>query len=177
MTMIELGHSMSCVHRDLGGGKNGWSYGGKARGESGSGRVNAPVTFINKVRKLVAIRNRLRGVYIENDDAFKVIKRWDKFENVLFYLDPPYPHSTRVDTNAYEYEMDDVQHERLIELVLSCKSKFVISSYPNSIYDRLLEHGFRKIEREVPVFASNARETNKRRRYAVEVLYIRDTSV
>ena len=54
--------------------------------------------------------------------------------NTLFYLDPPYLHQTRTSKKKYTFEMSPEDHEKLLKLVLECKSKFVISGYDNEMY-------------------------------------------
>lgn len=45
--------------------------------------------FMNKMKKVPLIYERLRGVYIENLDFRELMDRYDT-ENALFYCDPPY---------------------------------------------------------------------------------------
>lgn len=75
-------------------------------------------------------------VQIENDDALNVIKRYDSFET-LFYCDPPYPHGSRGDKNAYKYEMSDLMHIKLAEVLKSIKAKVAISGYRCELMDEL----------------------------------------
>lgn len=44
--------------------------------------------------------------------------------------------------------MDDEQHKQLIDLLLTVRGSFAISTYPNDEYDRLLEVGAHKFVRD-----------------------------
>lgn len=57
-----------------------------------------------------------------------MIQRYDSGET-LFYCDPPYPHASRGDKNAYGYEMSDMEHIRLATLLRKVKGKVAISGY------------------------------------------------
>lgn len=88
---------------------------------------------------LQVVIERLRGVVIENKDAFSVIELHDSPETV-FYCDPPYVHSTRCQRSsvgAYRYELSDDDHSRLSDLLKSVQGMVVLSGYPCELYDRL----------------------------------------
>lgn len=85
---------------------------------------------------------RLRGVQIECKPAVEVIKRFN-FQNVLIYADPPYVLSTR-HGKQYRYEMDDVEHERLLLALLEHKGLALLSGYDNELYNDLLKGWYRK---------------------------------
>ena len=111
-----------------------------------------------------AFVERLRGVVIENKDAFEVIAQHDN-SDTLTYCDPPYPHETRNmrrGNAAYACEFTQADHERLAELLGGCAGSVVVSSYPSKLYDRLYA-GWR-VE-ECDAFADGARSRR-------EVLYL-----
>lgn len=92
---------------------------------------------------------RLRGVCIENRDAADVIKQHDT-EETLFYVDPPYVHSTRNlqrGNATYAVEMDDKGHQELAAQLLGLKGMVVLSGYPCDLYDDLYG-GWLSIDRE-----------------------------
>jgi DNA adenine methylase len=108
--------------------------------------------------------DRLRGVVIESRDACEVINAHDNSE-ALFYVDPPYPLSTRNSLRAsgvYAEEMADSDHEQLAEVLRKARGMVVLSSYPSELYDRLYE-GWQRIERAA--LADGARKR-------VEVLWL-----
>jgi DNA adenine methylase len=116
---------------------------------------------------MAATIDRLRGVVIENRDAFKVIQKYDE-TNALHYVDPPYVHSTRKRSRAgrgYRHEMTDAQHEQLAEMLHSVKGAVIVSGYPSALYEKLFK-GWERIERTGP-FADGADERT-------EVLWLRN---
>lgn len=96
----------------------------------------APISFMN-VSHLYQIAERLRGVQIESDFAGNVITRYDSPET-LFYLDPPYPASTRGRwaKHAYRFEITDRQHLVLAEMVHSLQGMVILSGYQCELYDQ-----------------------------------------
>lgn len=76
---------------------------------SRAGMAGAVSRWLGSVDGLSEIVQRLLRVQIENAAAIEVIQRYDS-EETLFYCDPPYPHDSRVDANAYGYEMTDNEH-------------------------------------------------------------------
>lgn len=104
---------------------------------------------------------RLKGVIIENTDAFKLIDKHKEQENILWYLDPPYPPDTRTRANihSYAFEMTSEQHKQLIDLILKVKGMLIISSYDNDIYRKLETFGWRK---EMKVYRNNTFQSGER---------------
>ncbi|OGV36174.1 MAG: hypothetical protein A2020_12275 [Lentisphaerae bacterium GWF2_45_14] len=93
--------------------------------------------------------DRLAGVIIENMDAFALIEKHKDDSNILWYLDPPYPHDTRTQANKhkYAYELTDEQHRLLIDLLQQIRGMVIISSYDNPIYTELEKSGWKKESR------------------------------
>ena len=103
---------------------------------SRAGMAGAVSRWLGSIDALPEIAQRLLRVQIENDDAIKVIKRYDS-EETLFYCDPPYPHESRGDNNAYGYEMTDDKHRELARVLHSLKGKVALSSYHCDLMDEL----------------------------------------
>ena len=123
----------------------GWRY---QIGTGDNSRASAIGSW-NDTHHLWAVAERLKQVQIEHDDAFKVIRRFDSHET-LFYLDPPYVHSTRYhssDNKGYSHEMEDDAHRRLAEMVKALDGMVIISGYPSALYDELFV-GWTCISRE-----------------------------
>lgn len=107
---------------------------------------------------------RLAGVVIENRHALEVIEQQDT-STTLFYLDPPYPHSTRSGkanrsgsagrAHAYRHEMTDDEHAQLAVVLATIKGMAVVSGYRCDLYDSLYV-GWRRVERQT--FADGARK-------------------
>lgn len=65
----------------------------------------------------------------------------------FLYLDPPYLHSTRRDRAIYRCELSDAQHEKLLELLASIKTPWILSGYRSGMYDdAAARHGWRSID-------------------------------
>ncbi|OFV65789.1 MAG: D12 class N6 adenine-specific DNA methyltransferase [Candidatus Syntrophoarchaeum butanivorans] len=100
------------------------------------GMSGAVSRWLNRIDALWAVAERLRRVQIENRDAFEVMLKYDS-PQTLFYLDPPYPHDSRGDINAYGYEMTEKEHEKLAEILHSIKAKAAISGYLSPLTKKL----------------------------------------
>ena len=98
--------------------------------------------WLGSIEKLKAVAIRFMGVHIECRPANYIIKAYDD-PNSFQYLDPPYIPESRVSHGDFRYEMTKEEHKELLELVLSCESKFAISSYDNSLYNEMLKDWFR----------------------------------
>ncbi len=95
---------------------------------SRAGMAGAVSRWLGSVDDLAEIAQRLMRVQIENAPALEVIERYDSPET-LFYCDPPYPHGSRGDSQAYLHEMKDDQHRRLAEVLHRVQGKVVLSGY------------------------------------------------
>jgi DNA adenine methylase len=103
---------------------------------SRAGMAGAVSRWLGAVEDLPLIAQRLLRVQIENEPAIEVIERYDS-EETLFYCDPPYPHDSRGDANAYANEMTNEQHRELAQVLRSVKGKVALSSYHCKLMDDL----------------------------------------
>ena len=103
---------------------------------SRAGMAGAVSRWLGSVDGLPEIVQRLLRVQIENAPALDVIRRYDT-EATVFYLDPPYVHSSRGDRSAYGHEMTDRDHEQLAGVLRSIRGRAVLSGYRTPIYDDL----------------------------------------
>jgi len=103
---------------------------------SRAGMAGAVSRWLGTVEALPEIAQRLLRVQIENDLAINVIRRYDS-EETLFYCDPPYPHESRGDSNAYLYEMTNEDHVKLAEVLHNVKGKVALSGYHCDLLDEL----------------------------------------
>jgi DNA adenine methylase len=103
---------------------------------SRAGMAGAVSRWLGAVEDLPLIAQRLLRVQIEHAPAIEVIQRYDS-EETLFYCDPPYPHGSRTDINAYANEMNDDQHRELAKVLHSVKGKVALSSYHCDLNDEL----------------------------------------
>lgn len=98
--------------------------------------------WINYPKEIDAFCDRLRGVVIDHKPAIDVMKEHDSPET-LFYVDPPYPHSTRRG-GRYRHEMSGGDHDILLQKLSELKGKVMLSGYSEERYEQL---GWRKEEK------------------------------
>lgn len=122
---------------------------------SRAGMAGAVSRWLGSVEGLEYIASRLLRVQIESDKAEMVIKRYDS-NNTLFYCDPPYPHESRGDSKAYQFEMTDKEHESLAKLLNSVKGKVAVSGYDCDLMRRLYK-GW-KVHKEKPKMAMSIKQ-------------------
>lgn len=103
---------------------------------SRAGMAGAVSRWLGSVEGLEYIASRLLRVQIEHDEAARVIQRYDS-PDTLFYCDPPYPHESRGDRNAYAYEMTDQMHVELASILKRVKGKVAMSGYRCELLDKL----------------------------------------
>lgn len=103
---------------------------------SRAGMAGAVSRWLGAVEDLPLIAQRLLRVQIENAPSTEVIQRYDS-EDTFFYCDPPYPHDSRGDSNAYAYEMTDEQHRELAEVLRNVKGKVALSGYQCDLMEEL----------------------------------------
>ena len=129
-------------------------------------------TFIDKVRRLVENAQKLRQCQIMNEDGIELMKRLDN-EATFMFVDPPYLSKTlRSQGKIYATEYDDELHYRLIDFATTAKSKIMLASYPNELYDQLLKRGWIRIDKVKHITAGHY--TSKRRKLSrrIESLYL-----
>lgn len=105
---------------------------------SRAGMAGAVSRWLGSVEGLSEIAQRLLRVQIEHAPAIEVIQRYDS-EETLFYCDPPYPHDSRGDSNAYAFEMTDDDHRELAKVLHQVRGKVALSSYESPLMSELYE--------------------------------------
>lgn len=105
-----------------------------------------------------AFTSRLRGVTIESREALQVLETFDG-PDTLFYVDPPYPLSTRGNARGvrqkYIRELTDDDHSTLAKVLHAACGMVVLSGYACDLYDRELFPGWERHER--PALADGGR--------------------
>lgn len=111
--------------------------------------ISKPVSdMLSTVERLPEIHQRLKSVVIENCDAVSLIPKYDK-PSVLFYLDPPYHHSTR-GVARYMVDMDNDKQEQLLKVLVELKyARVLLSGLDCEVYDKLLDHGWNRVDFDV----------------------------
>jgi len=113
--------------------KSGWSY-----CRSIESRAAKSYSWAAGIEQLPDILERFRGVQIENDNALKIIRRYDT-EDCIIYEDPPYLISTRTQPEGYNYEVNTLFHRTLAKLNRELKAKVAVSGYESDLYRELYE--------------------------------------
>src|ERR1044071_1533005 len=85
---------------------------------------------------------RLRGVVIENRPALEILKKHDG-PQTLHYVDPCYLHELRGRSDGYGHEMNQADHELLLDSILKLSGMVVLSGYDSRLYDSALQ-GWKK---------------------------------
>lgn len=120
-------------------------------GVRGSRNQSAASDLLSWPGAVDAFVERLRGVSIESRDALYLMARTDG-PGTLFYVDPPYPHSTRGSAKGvrqkYAQELTDDDHRRLAGVLQDLQGMVVLSGYPCDLYDRELFAGWERHERQ-----------------------------
>ena len=138
--MLVLGAQSHGASGAAGGKLSGWRRGNReAQGKKGSGGAANSYAreWANLHGQVQAWVDRLAGVYIECDEALSIVGRWDA-PDTLFYVDPPYLHSTRIGARSvYRHEMTDADHVQLAERLKACHAMVMVSGYPSALYEDL----------------------------------------
>ena len=117
--------------------------------------------WLTTIDGLSAVHKRLQRVVILCQDAINVIKSQDG-DKTLFYLDPPYLPATRTSTDVYRHEMSKAEHRRLLDLLTGIQGRFLLSGYPNSLYDGFAsKYGWNRVDFDL---ANNAAGGKEKRR-------------
>jgi DNA adenine methylase len=94
--------------------------------------------WLSAVEGLPAVHERLKRVVIVGPKpAVDVIRQQDG-RDTLTYCDPPYLHETRAARDTYAHEMTTAEHRQLLDALLACRGKVMLSGYPSALYDGAL---------------------------------------
>lgn len=118
--------------------------------------------WLSAVEGLPEIHARLKRVEVRNQDAVDFIQELDA-DYTLHLCDPPYCHSTRSATKAYEHEMTDEQHAALLDTLSQVKGKFMLSGYQSEMYDNAAtKHGWNRHDFVIDNKSSSAKVKEKK---------------
>lgn len=128
----------------------------------GSGGQSVMADWANYPDSIGAFAARLRPVMLECRPAVQVIEEQDD-TRTLFYVDPPYPVSTRSGISwpsdlgrAYAHEMTDDDHRELAATLRAVEGMVVLSGYPCALYDVELYPDWHRVTR--PALADGNRD-------------------
>jgi DNA adenine methylase len=125
--------------------------------------IKKRMRFLSSLERLSKIHQRLKNVAILNTDFRKLLKLYGDREDAFFYLDPPY-----YGISGYYIKFTKQDHEDLLEMVKNMKAKWLLSNYPNKLYDEHLKDFYRL---EVEVSKHSAITGNNPKPKAIEVLW------
>ena len=139
------------------GHSNSWS---RSVGMSRRSMAGAVSRYLSAIEAMPLVHERLMRVQIEQNDFRKILTQYDS-ERTLFYLDPPYMHETR-QRQRYQYELNDKDHREMCEIILEGRGKFILSGYPNRLYETLLEpKGWKREDFATSCFAAGRTQASK----------------
>lgn len=119
-------------------------------------------SWLSAVEGLPEAHDRLKGVVVLNRDAMDVIRQQDG-KDTWFYLDPPYMPETRVSKQAYDHEMSEDDHARLLLTLSDISGKFLLSGYDCPLYSEMAQHmGWTRVEKSVASHAGKGSKKSKR---------------
>jgi len=101
-----------------------------------------------------------------------IMANWRK--ETTIYIDPPYPLGTRSSNQRYANELTDTQHLELLDLIKTFKCHVLISTYPNSMYQKQLE-SWRMVQHKSVASNGEVREENLYCNFE-EPIYLHDDS-
>lgn len=137
------------------------SFAPLTRNRTRGGMNEQASAWLGAIDGLSAVHARLKRVVILNRDALDVIRQQDG-PRTLFYLDPPYLHSTRATTGEYAHEMTEEQHGELLNVLHKIQGRFLLSGYRSNLYDRKADiAGWQRHDFDLPNNASGGQ--SKRR--------------
>jgi len=127
-------------------------------GRTRAGMNEQASSWISTVDALPEIHRRLRGVAIFAEDFRQFIPRVDS-PDTLHYFDPPYMPETRKVADAYAHEMSVGDHRLLLGLCAKMRGKFILSGYPNHLYEQHRDHyKWHRIDIKIDNKASSAKD-------------------
>lgn len=110
------------------------AFGGGAKGKDAARIIGG---YERARERMVCYSDRLRTVCLENLDALDCIKKYDH-EDTLFFIDPPYACVSSADYRT-SWTRDD--ERKLVDVLTTSTSSYVLTVYDTPDYQRLLEHG------------------------------------
>ena len=110
----------------------GWGYSKFLSRSDKSATVNR---WINTIKLLPEISNRLKEIQIDNRD-YRILMKYFDDPKIFIYADPPYL-NVKTEYNSYK-NWSEKEHEEFLDLCLKSKSKIMISGYNSKLYEKKL---------------------------------------
>jgi len=112
-------------------GNLGYQGGHPMTSRSYSSHLSKKKKLTTLLPAVLAWRQRMKNVQIENVDAFDLLDRYDNPE-VFTFLDPPYHPET---CHEGLYTHTEFDHRRLVERLQKFKGKVLLCGYEHGLYD------------------------------------------
>ena len=124
-------------------------------------KMNEQVSaWLSVVGGLDEFHTRCKYVEIRKMHFREFIPKFD-LPNSFFYLDPPYYPTTRT-SGGYKFEMSELEHEELLDLLVDLGGKFLLHGYKNSLYDQYCsDNNWREVSFEVTKSSSSSKNKPK----------------
>lgn len=121
-------------------GKSGFRWLAEAKGRRSKTSNDAV-----KINHLFAIAERLKSIQFSCNNGLDLIRRTSHIDNSLYWLDPPFVHTTRANGgNGYSEEWGEDRHEELAIAIHNVTGYALITGYAcnkdgseNALYGRL----------------------------------------
>ena len=85
--------------------------------------------------RLTAVAERLRGICIRKESAFKIVDDYDAPDCLLF-VDPPYPGPVG---RRYRVNMSPEEHQEFAERLRQCRANVILTMNPDTVYGEVLD--------------------------------------
>ncbi len=115
--------------------------------------------YLAKIAGLPTFHLRLQEAQIENLD-FRRILRTHNSPETLAYVDPPYVLALRNKSHKYLFDMSEIDHRELVQMLLEYQGMVVISGYDHAIYKPLEHAGWHRTEIETTCHAVGRTRAN-----------------
>ena len=119
---------------------------------SNRGMAETCSKWLSCIEMLPQVHARLMRVQIEQSDWRVILGRYDTPET-FFYLDPPYPASTR-SSGEYQHELTLDDHADLVTVLLSIQGNAMLSCYWHDVYEPLVAAGWMRHEWNTACYAA-----------------------
>lgn len=129
-------------------------------------------TLVSRMGRISSQLDRTKRMVIHQQDAVKLIKRYD-YPNVVIYADPPYPNADQKYACG-DFSEDDLK--RLCDALSDHSGKFVLSCYSNPTLDEFSQN-YRLIKHETFQSASLRVGNISRRRIEILVTNIEERQI
>lgn len=107
---------------------------------------NRKQSYMNRIRTLHTFFTTTEGLVVRNENVLQLLREPRYWENCFLYIDPPYAPEEMCQDEHYSLNFTSNDHEQLVDLLLKLpNAKIALSGYDTPIYQRLVDHGWKKM--------------------------------